>query len=181
MTIAYDPIVKDVGAASLTESAKDSKGDSRSPTNQKQSTPGPVLDTTSTNRAPRETGDEVNRFLLCVLVSKSAKYIKQKAQDSGEYLQTTTIVRGVLKSYRVAAKENPGLLSGSTLHLSGLRKLNRRVLKEQINSSVRERVRDSQARLARATRLGDETRIKSAKDELARDVADRDRLAGEFA
>jgi hypothetical protein len=172
MTIAYDPIASD--AAALIELTKDSTA------SQKRGAAGPAMDTNA-SRPVRETGDEINRFLLCVLVSKSAKYIKQKAQDSGEYLQTTTIVRGVLRSYRAAAKENPGLLCGSTLHLSGLRKLNRKVLKEQINSSVRERVRDSHARLARATRLGDETRIKAAKDELARDIADRDRLAGEFA
>jgi hypothetical protein len=177
MTIAYDPTAGKIGGAALIDSG--SKTDTRLPAMQKRGLPGSI--DTDAVMPTRETGDEVNRFLLCVLVSKSAKFIKQKAQDSGEYLQTTTIVRGVLRSYRAAAKENTALLCGSVLHLSGLRKLNRKVLKEQINSSVRERVRDSQARLARATRLGDETRIKSAKDELARDVADRDRLADEFA
>jgi hypothetical protein len=126
----------------------------------------------------RETGDEINRFLLCVLVSKSAKQIKQTAQNSGEYLQTTAIVRGVLQSYRLAAKEDPSLLSGSG-NLGHLGRLNGKILKEQINSSVRERVKDSQRRLSRANRAGDETGIKAAKEELARDIADQDRLAGQ--
>jgi len=172
MTIAYDEIANKIGAETLIDLNKGSTG-------QKSGSIGGATHPSAT-RVERETGDEINRFLLCVLVSKSSKYIKQKAQNAGEYMQTTAIVRGVLRSYRVAAKENPGLLSGSTLDLPRLRKLNGRVLKEQINSSVRERVRDSQARLVRATRLGDETRIKSAKEELARDIADRDRLAEQF-
>jgi hypothetical protein len=132
----------------------------------------------SAPRVVRETGDEINRFLLCVLVSKSAKQIKQTAQNSGEYLQTTAIVRGVLQSYRLAAKEDPSLLSGSG-NLGHLGKLNGRILKEQINSSVRERVKDSKKRLSRANRAGDETGIKAAKEELARDIADQDRLLGQ--
>src|SRR5437867_3017370 len=72
----------------------------------------------------REVGDHLNRFLLCTLVNRSAKTIKARAEKVGERLPMAIIVRGVLKSYRLAAKDPSGPLASSEPDMVALRKLN---------------------------------------------------------
>jgi hypothetical protein len=129
------------------------------------------------SRVEREAGDQVNRFLLCTLVSGSSKRIKASAERAGESMPLATIVRGVLRAYRVAAAEKDGPLAGPELDIDGLKILNEKVLKGEISRHSRERVKNSEARLARAERLGDDSRIKAERGELELAIEVRHRLA----
>ncbi|MFY9574944.1 MAG: hypothetical protein WAV20_26370 [Blastocatellia bacterium] len=134
-------------------------------------------DSIENNRSERDAGDQVNRFLLCTLVSESSKRIKARAEKAGEPLPLAMIVRGVLRAYRVAASDKGGPLAGADLDMPGLQKLNEKVLKSEIDRHTRERVKNSEAKLARAERLGDETRIKAERSGLELAVDLRNRLA----
>ena len=136
---------------------------------------------TNAPRAQREVGDQVNRFLLCALVSESAKRVKAGAEKIGESLPMTMIVRGVLRSYRLAAKDEYGPLSKPEPDIAGLRSLNEKVLRDEVARHSLERVKNSETRLAHAKRLGDDTRIKVEKEELDRAVRLRDRLTDQFS
>lgn len=142
--------------------------------------PAPLNVMNSTLPASRESGDQVNRFLLCALVSESAKRIKTRAAQTGETLPMATIVRGVLRAYRVAAKDEHGPLSQATPDYAGLEGLNRKVLRDEITRHARDRVKNGEASLARARRFGDDTRVKAEADKLEHAIALRDRLAEEF-
>ncbi|MCI0487361.1 MAG: hypothetical protein L0229_12270 [Blastocatellia bacterium] len=135
---------------------------------------------TNIPRARREFGDQVNKFLLCTLVTESAKRIKANAEKVGESLPMTMIVRGVLRSYRTEAKERPGLFVGSELDIVSLKVLNNKVLRDEIARHSKDRVKNSEARLARAKRLGDDTKIKAERDDLEQAITLRDRLAERF-
>ena len=129
------------------------------------------------SRVERDAGDQVNRFLLCTLVSESSKRIKASAERAGESMPLATIVRGVLRAYRVAAADKEGPLAGPELDIIGLKRLNEKVLKGEIARHTREKVKNSEARLARAERLGDDSRIKAEKGELELAIEVRHRLA----
>ncbi len=131
-------------------------------------------------QAHRETGDQVNRFLLCRLVSESARQIKMNAEKVGESLPMTMIIRGVLQCYRAAARDETGPLAGPDPDIVGLRNLNKAVLKDQIARHSRDRVTIKQGQLERAKRLGDGTRIKDQKEELELAIELRNRLAEKF-
>ncbi len=135
---------------------------------------------TNASRTQREVGDQVNRFLLCALVSESAKRVKVGAEKIGESLPMTMIVRGVLRSYRLAAKDEYGPLAKPEPDIAGLRILNEKVLKDEVARHSLERVKNSETRLAHAKRLGDDTRIKVEKEGLERAVELRDRLTDQF-
>ena len=129
------------------------------------------------SRHERDAGDQVNRFLLCTLVSESSKRIKASAERAGESMPLAMIVRGVLRAYRLAASEKDGPLAGPELDVTGVAKLNDTVLKGEIARHTKERVKNSEARLARAERLGDDSRIKAEKGELELALEVRSRLA----
>ena len=142
------------------------------------SLPGPSPDGGGEKRPfQRESDDQVNRFLLCSLIAESAKQIKARANRAGEALPMATIVRGVMRSYRQAAKEKNGPLSQPELDVTGLKKLNDKVLKDEILRHSRARVKNSETRLAQAERLGDSAKIKSEQDTLAHAIEQRDRLS----
>ena len=129
---------------------------------------------TSPNRlgvGGREVGDQVNRFLLCALVKESSRQLKANA---GRAFPMSAIVRGVLRSYRVAAMDIDGPLAGPTVDMEQLRHLNERVLRDETRRLALERVGHSQVSLARAERLGDDTRIKFEKTELELAIEIRD-------
>lgn len=143
-------------------------------------TPAPPVALNPALPVQRESGDQVNRFLLCALVSESAKRIKTEAAQTGESLPMAAIVRGVLRAYRVAAKDQYGPLSQSTPDFAGLKGLNKKVLRDEITRHARDRVKTSEASLARARRFGDDAKIKAEADKLEHAIALRDRLAEEF-
>ena len=76
----------------------------------------------------REAGDQINSFMLCVLVSKSAKRIKAGAEMKGVFLPMTRVVRSVLRSYRLVAKDKNGPLSTSNPDINELGSLNKKIL-----------------------------------------------------
>jgi hypothetical protein len=129
--------------------------------------------------AQRETDDQVNRFLLCALISESSKRIKASAEKAGESLPMSMIVRGVMRSYRVAAKDKYGPLAEAKIDIAGLKRLNKKVLSEEIARHSRDRVKNSQRQLASAQRRGDDTQIKAEKDALEHAIAWRDRVGKE--
>ena len=131
-------------------------------------------------RPQREVGDQVNRFLLCALVSESAKLVKVGAEKIGESLPMTMIVRGVLRSYRNAAKDEYGPLAKPEPDIAGLRNLNEKILRDEVARHSLDRVKNSETRLAHAKRLGDDTRIKVEKEGLERAIELRDRLSDQF-
>jgi hypothetical protein len=131
-------------------------------------------------RAQRETGDQVNRFLFCALVSESAKDIKRSAADVGEPLPMPMIVRGVLRSYRLAAADRYGALAEPEVNYAGLRRLNRKILQEETARHSSDRVKVRQRQLACAKQLGDDTRIKAEEDGLKLAIELRDRLTERF-
>lgn len=169
MTIAIEQIPGDEAASNVRISSSDSPMNSG------------VLIFPSTTHAVRAADDEVNRFLLCVLVSKSAKQIKDRAWTVGESVPLTTIVRNVLRSYRAAAKESPGLLSGHNLGQVNFGRLNGDVFDEQMRICALERVKYSQSHVDRASQTGDETRIRPEREAHARDIAERDSFANRYA
>jgi hypothetical protein len=132
------------------------------------------------SRIQREAGDQVNRFLLCTLVSKSAKLITRSAANAGEPVPMTMIVRGVLRSYRLEAADRYGALAAAEPDLAGLRRLNEKVLRDETARHSRDRVKTNEKHLAHAKRLGDDTRIKTAKDDLVHAIELHDRLAKKF-
>lgn len=125
----------------------------------------------------REAGDEVNRFLLCSLVSQSAKRVKARAETEGEFLPMTMIVRGVLRAYRAAIKDQRGALAGFEADAVKLKSLNTAILKEELKRHRRERVETSKTRLDQANRSGDESKVRTEKDALDRAIAVRDRVS----
>ena len=133
----------------------------------------------NTSAAERESGDQVNGFLLCTLVSESAKRIKSAAERAGESLPMTMIVRAVLRSYRTAARDKYGPLSDAELDIEGITLLNEKVLKDEIARHTKDRVKNSELRLAHAEGLGDDARIKVEKDGLEHAIEVRDRLGRE--
>ena len=141
-----------------------------------QRSPSPQSQMTIASSTQRETGDHVNRFLLCALVSESSKSIKASAEKAGESLPMAMIVRGVLRSYRMAAKDKAGPLADAEFDIAGLRQLNKKVLKDEIARHSRDRVNDVKRQLAQARRHGDESRIKAVEEGLERAIASRDRL-----
>lgn len=141
--------------------------------------PSPI-ESTKTSHPQREVGDQVNRFLLCALVSESAKRVKIAAEKIGESLPMTMVVRGVLRSYRSAAKDEYGPLANPEPDIAGLRRLNEKVLKDEVARHSLDRVKNSETRLAHAKRLGDDTRIKVEKEGLERAIELRDRLVNQL-
>jgi hypothetical protein len=143
----------------------------------KQTTTKPRV--TNAFAAEREAGDQVNGFLLCTLISESAKRIKISAERAGESLPMTMIVRAVLRSYRIAAKDKFGPLSDTELDIEGINLLNDKVLKDEIARHSRDRVKNSEMRLAHAEGIGDDARIKVEKDGLEHAIEVRDRIGRE--
>jgi hypothetical protein len=127
--------------------------------------------------APRNAGDEVNRFLLCALIRESSRQIRTAANTSGVCLPFQRIIRRLMDSYSRAAGENPGLLSGPTFNSSTLRRLNEKVRKEEIGRYSKETVLSSQLLLAHAKRIGDQIRIKAAEEVLEGALLAQERLA----
>jgi hypothetical protein len=99
----------------------------------------------------------VNRFLLCKLVNDASKEIKANAERSGETLPMTMIVRGVLRSFRLAAMDKDGPLTGSVLDIPALTSLNSRVLHGEIARYDRARAKRNEAKSARAERPNENT------------------------
>ncbi len=103
----------------------------------------------------RESGDEVNRFLLCTLVNDASRHIKARAERAGDSLPMSAIVRGVLRSYRLAATDKDGPLADAVLDIAAIQRLNAKVLGSEMARHDRDRAKGSESKLARSERPGD--------------------------
>ncbi len=106
----------------------------------------------------RETGDQVNGFMLCALVSQSAKRIKGRAERVGVSLPMSIITRSVLNAYLIAAKDHDGPFTNAEPNLVMIRSLNEQVLQEVLARQSRERLNNNRAQPAQANRFGDDGR-----------------------
>ncbi|MBI3651702.1 MAG: hypothetical protein HY231_11850 [Acidobacteria bacterium] len=97
------------------------------PAAKKLPTPDSV-DRTDAAGVQREAGDQINCYMLCTLVSKSAKRIKISAERAGVFLPMTLVTRSVLRSYRLAAKDKDGPLATSNPDIKDLANLNQKIL-----------------------------------------------------
>ena len=106
----------------------------------------------------RETGDQVNGFMLCALVSQSAKRIKERAEKVGVSLPMSMITRSVLNAYLFAAKDHDGPFANAKPDLMMISELNGQVLQEVLARNSRDRVNNNKALDASPNRFGDDRR-----------------------
>ena len=131
-------------------------------------------------RASREVGDQVNRYLLCTLVSESARCIRASAEMAGEHLPMPRVVRSVLRSYRMATKDKRGPFAEPLPDMSGLARLNARILAREIALQSQDRIRKPEATLDDAKPLGDGGRAQPVSPEFELALAARGHLTAEF-
>jgi hypothetical protein len=93
----------------------------------KEPTPSSAQGITSGPACQRENGDQINVYLMCTLVSKSAKRIKTRAEKKGVFLPMALIVRQVLRAYRISAKDNHSPLALANPNIDELKDLNNQV------------------------------------------------------
>jgi hypothetical protein len=118
----------------------------------------------------RESGDEVNRFLLCTLVNSASRRIKARAERAGDSLPMSAIVRGVLRSYRLAATDKDGPLADAVLDIDALQRLNAKVLGSEMARHDRDRAKGSESKIARTERPGDASRSGRMENDRIADV-----------
>jgi hypothetical protein len=91
------------------------------------------------NQLHRESGDQVNGFMLCALVSQSAKRIKVRAERVGASLPLSMITRSILNAYLLAAKEEDGPFTNAKPDLLKIRQVDEKVLQELLVRHSRDR------------------------------------------
>jgi uncharacterized membrane protein YccC len=99
--------------------------------------------------ASAQVGEHVNRFLLCTLVSRTAREIRAAAERNGERLSLLTITRDVLRS--ALRGESLGRESPVT-SASGLDPFDEDALIDEIGRQLQERISPGQANGAEALR-----------------------------
>ena len=120
-------------------------------------------DSASAPRAMNGSGEPVNKFLLCTLVSGMAREIKARAAHSGRHLPLLKIVRDVLHS---RLEENP---MENELSADG-QLLNETELRSEIERRLQEYLRQSQELLIEAKRLDLESVIAAEAAKRSRGV-----------
>ena len=114
-------------------------------------------------RPQREAGDQVNGFLLCTLVSKSAKRLKARAGSAGVSLPMTIITRCVLRAYHLEAKKHSGALSGGSPDIEALVRLDGIILTDVMTRYPVNKGRPGRNREGESSqRFEDSTRIRTA-------------------
>ena len=93
----------------------------------------------------RETGDQVNGFMLWALVSQSAKRVKGRAERVGTSLPMSIITRSILNAYLIAAKDHEGPFMNAKPDMLMIRKLNEQVLQELLARHNRDRANHNRA------------------------------------
>lgn len=121
----------------------------------------------------RESGDEVNRFLLCTLVNDASRHIKARAERAGDTLPMSAIVRGVLRSYRMEATDRDGPLADAVLDIAAIQRLNAKVLGSEIARHDRNRAKGTESKAARTERPSDGSRDTRLQDDRIADVIER--------
>ena len=89
----------------------------------------------------RAKGDQVNRFLFCVLVSKAAKRITLRAEKIGVVLPISTVMRSVLAAYQLAAKDESSPFNESRLDFVLLTKLDEKIFRNELARQALDKVK----------------------------------------
>jgi hypothetical protein len=98
----------------------------------------------------REAGDQVNGFLLCALVSDSAKRLKTRAHRAGISLPMTVVTRFVLRAYRLSATDDFGPFATAALDIPMLRRMDAKILEDIIAYQSVEKSKNDLAKRARS-------------------------------
>ena len=98
----------------------------------------------------REAGDQVNGFLLCTLVSDSAKRLKTRAHRAGISLPMTVVTRFVLRAYRLSATDNFGPFATAALDIPMLRLMDAKILEDIFAYQSVEKSKNDLAKRARS-------------------------------
>lgn len=132
---------------------------------------------------PPEThvGGKVNRFLLCSIVSQSARRLKASRSQSNESASVTMIGRRVLRSYLKAALDVDGPLADSVPDIARLGLLNKRIVEDEVLGQAQKRVEEMRGRQGESRRSGDEARIKHDQSGLTNAIAHRDWLENKMS
>ena len=80
----------------------------------------------------RENGDEVNSFLLCVLITKAAKRIRIRAENIGVFLPFSSIMRSVMQAYQLASRGKNNPFKEAEPDFGMLKKLDDKILKKEV-------------------------------------------------
>ncbi|MEW6131345.1 MAG: hypothetical protein AB1757_30230 [Acidobacteriota bacterium] len=102
----------------------------------------------------RETGDQVNGFMLCALVSQSSKRLKERAERVGVSLPMSMITRSILNAYLLVAKDHDGPFADAKPDFQMLKMVDEKVLQEVLARYAKERTKPAQA-----SRVADERRM----------------------
>ena len=89
----------------------------------------------------REKGDDVNGFLLCMLITKAAKRIRIRAENIGVFLPVSTIMRSVMCAYLLAAKDENSPFNESKPDFGMLKKLDENILKKELARHAQDNVK----------------------------------------
>ncbi|HZS45630.1 MAG TPA: hypothetical protein VFC63_11040 [Blastocatellia bacterium] len=117
----------------------------------------------------------VNRFLLCSLVSQSARVLKTSSLHS-QSSSVTMIGRKVLRAYLKVSMDAECPLSDSTLDLTRLGLLNKKIVEDELMAQAQKRVDECRVRHTESKQSLDEAKIKVEQGGLSRAIAHRDRL-----
>jgi hypothetical protein len=98
----------------------------------KEAIPSPAQESNPQAVIQRETGDQINVYLLCVLVSKSSKRIKARAERKGVFLPMALVVRSILRAYRLSARDKDSPLAAANPNIDELEDLNNKVFQTLI-------------------------------------------------
>ena len=98
----------------------------------------------------REAGDQVNGFLLCTLVSDSAKRLKTRARRAGISLPMTVVTRFVLRAYRLSASDHFGPFATTTIDIPMLRRMDAKILDDIFAYQSVEKSKNDLAKRARS-------------------------------
>ncbi|HZS45623.1 MAG TPA: hypothetical protein VFC63_11005 [Blastocatellia bacterium] len=127
----------------------------------------------------KPTGGPVNRYLLCSLVSQSARRIMFSGLH-GHSSSVTTIGRRVLRSYLKASLDTDSPLTDAHFDLTRLGLLNKRIIEEELIGQAQQRVEDSRGRHTELKRTGTETETRIEQNELTKAIAHRDWLTSKM-
>lgn len=117
--------------------------------NQSRITLEPPMTQNRSDGASGQIGEHVNRFLLCTLVSRTAREIRAAAERNGERLSLLTITRDVLRSaLRGESVEQESPVTSA----SGLDPFDEDALIDEIGRQLQARISPGQSNGAEALR-----------------------------
>jgi len=109
----------------------------------------PPMTQSRSDDTPGQAGEHLNRFLLCTLVSRTARQIRATAERNGERVSLLTITREVLRS---ALRGESLEREPSVTSASGLDPFDEDALIDEIGRQLQERISPGRTNGAEASR-----------------------------